>query len=236
MPDLPGFGYSERSPAADHTHEANALLMLELLDRLGIERAAVLGHSVGAAIALRIAARAPERVAAMILAGGPGRNPELPAWMGPLLTVVAPSLVESRGGQRRLFRWAMARGAAVDESAIDTALREASVQGHAATLVTMLVGTRSGPLPDAGTLDVPVLVITGAADRYFPPERARALAGELPTAEVLVVDGAGHLVFEERPEQTAAAILDFLRRRDTQPVAVEEHPGSERSMVKERRR
>ncbi|MGH2603480.1 MAG: alpha/beta fold hydrolase, partial [Dehalococcoidia bacterium] len=102
-PDLPGFGYSDRSPAADYSHEAQAAFLVDLLDRLGVQQTAVAGHSIGAAISLRLAAAAPERVAALILVNGPGdQDPVAPRWSRPAVTVLAPILGESR----RFYRWA----------------------------------------------------------------------------------------------------------------------------------
>lgn len=217
-PDLPGFGYSERSPDSDHSHEANAGLMLELLDRLGISSVAVLGHSVGAAIALRMATTAPSRVTALILVGGPGRDPALPRWTRPLLTVAVPPAVESRRGQRWLNQSAMARGARVDETTVSSYLREARVQGHAATLMAMLTQTRYGPAPNLADVRMPALVISGAADRYFSPSCAEELASGLPSAELRIVEDAGHLVLEERPEVAAESILAFLRASGVPPA------------------
>lgn len=210
MPDLPGFGYSERSPAADHSHLANAELMLELLDRLGVGHAAVLGHSVGAAVAVRMAATAAERVPVLILVSGPGRDPALPRWTEPILALTAPPLVESRRGQRWLNQAAMARSNRVDEATIAAYHREARVRGHAATLVAMIARTRFGPPPDLQTLQPPVLVITGDGDRYFPPAKARKLAKDLPAAAVSIIADAAHLALEEQPGVAARTVLDFL--------------------------
>ena len=69
-PDLPGYGRSERDPDADHSHEAQARVVAALLDHLGVRGAAVLGHSIGAAVALRLAAARPDLAAMLILAGG----------------------------------------------------------------------------------------------------------------------------------------------------------------------
>jgi magnesium chelatase accessory protein len=210
MPDLPGFGYSERSPDADHSHQANAELLLDLLDHLEVGRAAVLGHSVGAAVALRIAATATERVAALILASGPSRDPALPRWMEPILALAAPPLVESRRAQRWLNQAAMAPAGRVDEATIASYHREARVRGHAATLVAMLARTRFGPAPNLQVLRSPILIMTGESDRYFPPTRARTLAEELPAAGVSIIEDAAHLALEEQAEAAAGAMLRFL--------------------------
>ena len=211
-PDLPGFGGSERDPHADHSYEALASLFLELTRRLDVERFAVLGHSIGAAIALRMAAASPDRVERLVLAGGPGRPATLPAPLAPLLTLLAPLLVESRRGVRWLTRSAMAGGAEPDPAVIDAYLAAARVRGHAATLVSMLTGVRHGPQPALATIRTPTLVITGAQDGYMPPRRAAALAAAMPNAEVAIAPGAAHLLFEEQPVFCADRIRAFLER------------------------
>ena len=67
--DLKGFGYSERPVASDYSLTAQARLVGGLMDHLGISRAAVLGHSMGGAIALRLATISPEKVDRLILVG-----------------------------------------------------------------------------------------------------------------------------------------------------------------------
>jgi magnesium chelatase accessory protein len=215
-PDLPGFGGSERDPHADHSYDALARLQLDLLDRLGIERVAVLGHSIGAAIALRMAARAPNRLTALVLAGGPGRPATVPGVVRPLATVLVPPIVESRRGIRLLTHLAMAPGAAPDPALVDAFQQQSRVKGHAATLVAMLTRTRHAPPPNPAEIKTPTLLLTGVRDGYMPPGRARALAAAMPRARAITVPGAAHLLFDEQPAICAAHIRAHVRdSRDT---------------------
>jgi pimeloyl-ACP methyl ester carboxylesterase len=65
--DLKGFGYSERPAGGDSSQTAQAALVERVMDLLGIERAAVVGHSMGGAIAMRLALARPERVSRLVL-------------------------------------------------------------------------------------------------------------------------------------------------------------------------
>ena len=225
VPDLPGFGYSDRSPAADHSYETQAVLLHELLDRLEVERAAVLGHSTGAALAVRMAAARPERVVALILAGGPGEyDATFPRLTRPLLALALPLAVESRWAVRWLNRLAMASPRRLDERTVERHLDAARVPGHAATLLTILTATRHGPPPPPEALTLPVLLLAGSADRYLPPVRARSLARTLPDGRAVVVPAAGHLLLEDQPEASAAAIRAFL-----DPIAPARDPRTNRS-------
>lgn len=62
-------------------------------------------------------------------------------------------------------------------------------------------------------LDVPALIVWGGQDRFAGPKMARRFHDELPGSELVVLDGAGHFVWEDEPEATARALVDFLERR-----------------------
>jgi pimeloyl-ACP methyl ester carboxylesterase len=160
-PDLPGWGYSERAPNADHSHAAHAALMLELLDRLGVGKLMVIGHGTGAAIAIRMALAAPDRIIALMLSGRHEQEPSIHPWFWPVLVPVLPLLIETRRGQRLLQWTANGRGHRIDEQLITSHLEEAHTFGHAATFFAILTATRRSPSLDLDSLSVPKLVIAG---------------------------------------------------------------------------
>jgi pimeloyl-ACP methyl ester carboxylesterase len=61
-------------------------------------------------------------------------------------------------------------------------------------------------------MDVPTLVLHGTEDLAVSPENARLLAERIPGAELVLLEGAGHLYHSEQAEAADAAVLDFLRR------------------------
>ena len=208
--DLPGFGDAalegEQAPWSD---------VLETMDALGIDRAAVVGNSFGGAIALRLAVVAPERVAALALVSAP--PPDLEP--GPELQAAweAEESALERGDVDA------AVGAVVDawlRAGPPGALREhvAAMQRRA-----FEVQLAAGDLPEAedpleadpdalARLDVPALVAVGVLDMPDFVSGAEALARLLPRARHVLIPGAGHLAPLEQPEAFRELLLGFLGR------------------------
>jgi pimeloyl-ACP methyl ester carboxylesterase len=205
--DLPGFG-----DASDRGYAPHAAV-LDTMDAHDVERAALVGNSFGGAVALRVAAVAPDRVTSMVLVSAPAPDaepsPELEAvWeaeesaleRGDLDGAVA-AVVEA---------WTLA--------AAPSGLRDriAEMQRH-----TYELRARGGesmsdddPLePDSSalsTLEVPALVAVGELDMRDFQLSAEALAEQLPQGRLMVIPGAGHIAPLEQPESFRQLVLDHL--------------------------
>lgn len=223
--DLRGFG---ETPAETGDYDPVADVW-ELLDSLGIERAALVGASYGGKLALAAAARHPERVTALALlaSGLPGRAPsaELRAWgaredalleaddlegavalnvdtwLGPDATPGTRAAVADM--QRHAFRIQLAA-----EAAAETAEPSLPAANEAEAAAEQIPPT--APTFDLSGITAPALAITGAHDFADYREIAVALADLLPNARHLDLDWAGHLPSLERPEEVSALLLDFL--------------------------
>ncbi|MEU7508944.1 alpha/beta fold hydrolase [Streptomyces lavendulae] len=222
--DLRGFG---ETPAKTGDYDPVADVW-ELLDSLGIERAALVGASYGGKLALAAAARHPERVTALALlaSGLPGRAPsaELRAWgaredalleaddlegavalnvetwLGPDATPGTRAAVADM--QRHAFRIQLAAEAAAETAEPSV---PAANEAEAAEQIPP-----TAPTFDLSGIAAPALAITGAHDFADYREIAVALADLLPNARHLDLDWAGHLPSLERPEEVTALLLDFL--------------------------
>ncbi|WP_433854927.1 alpha/beta fold hydrolase [Streptomyces kronopolitis] len=146
------------------------------LRALGLERVLLIGHSLGAAAALLVAADQPELVARLVLEEA---VPPLPA--------DPPQEVPAQPPGPATFDW-QAKVAAVAE-------RNAPDPGWWAAVARVTA---------------PTLVIAGGESGHIPQEHLTALAERLPEARLVTVEGAGHLVHEERPGEFLAAVTSFL--------------------------
>lgn len=199
--DLPGFGQTPMlAPGAGTADYAEALAI-----RLPSDRPAILiGHSFGARVALRYAARHPDRLRALILIAGAG----LKRRRGPVFRIRAFLL-------RLLGR--LARG--IDRLS-GTRLNEAykmrfgSADYRAAgPLRPTFVATVNEDLSEiAASIEIPVLLIYGAEDRETPPEFGRRYHALMPRSELHVLAGFGHLdILGPGRFQCAHLIAEFLK-------------------------
>ncbi|WP_405856878.1 alpha/beta hydrolase [Streptomyces sp. NBC_00090] len=205
--DLRGFG--DTPVDARHTHAED---VRDLLDHLGVDRAAVVGSSFGGRVALEFAARHPGRVSALALlaSGIPGMQPseELRAW-GDREDAMLDAGHLDAAVELNVDTWL---GPEADEAA-RALVRE--MQRHAFE-VQLAAPEEFGPVDPGVTpdelarIEVPALVAVGAHD--VPDFRAVAdrLAGLLPAARRIDLDWAGHLPALERPDETARLLVDFL--------------------------
>jgi 3-oxoadipate enol-lactonase len=167
-----------------------------LLDELGINRAILLGHSMGGWTVGSFASQHPERVAALVLSASPGGLLP-PERHRELVEAGAPEIPDVDGPAPDL---------AFLEEAIAELNRDAPPDWD--TVRPIL-----DDLPlDATTVresDIPVLVVVGEADPFMPTPAVEAVAERLG-AEVAVIEDAAHSVYFEQPEAFNRAVLDFL--------------------------
>ena len=214
--DLFGYGYSTRDPDADYSITGQAHLVSAVMARLGIQRAAVIGHSMGGAVAMRLAIGHPERVGRLILvdsvsAGqmrrgrGPGRL------LRPLLPVIATLTLHRESFRMRALRSAAHDPAFATPNVAEGYFRPMRVAGHLRAQGIMFSQRgRDEPL-DPSTVRKPTLILWGEHDRWLPLSHGEALARLIPGARLVPVPSAGHLPLEEQPAFCNRRVLEFLR-------------------------
>ena len=186
----------------------------DLLAHLGVNNAHVLGASLGGFVAQELALSRPELVAGLVLVstghGGRGQERMSAGAMGKMLGLGA--LNPKQAARRGLEGATSARYRAEnpDEFEMIVQKRLEDSPSPASYNAQALAGSRFDHSGDVGRITSPTLVIHGAEDRYVPPANARALAEAVPGARLLVLEGAGHLVFIERAAEVNRGVLAFL--------------------------
>ncbi len=215
VPDRPGWdGVSAPAGVA-----GNGRAILALLDRLGIERATLAGHSFGGAIACWMAASAPERVAGLVLAA-PAANQDslftLDQWLAtPVLGALAAATLLGGAGlvlTSPHARQAVAERAGMPEVYLRTVARSLrDPRAWRAFAVEQRALLRELPAlePRLAQITAPTRILIGSADRVVPVRAAARLAEQIPSAALSVVPGAGHLLPVFYPERVAGALLEL---------------------------
>jgi pimeloyl-ACP methyl ester carboxylesterase len=203
--DLPGFGDAPVEPGPQAPWDD----VVATMEELGVERAAVVGNSFGAAVALRVAVVAPERVSALVLVSTP-----MPA--EPSEQLAAAWAAEEEALDRGDIDAAAAAVAEAWTRPGPVRERVEAMQRRAFELQLAAGEVEDAPDPveeDPESLvriRVPVLAAAGAADMPDFLAGAQTLAQVVPGARSVVIDGAGHLVPLEAPDAFRELVAGFL--------------------------
>ncbi len=224
VPDLFGHGMSAK-PVGDYSLGAHAATLRDLLDRLGIDRVTLVGHSLGGGIAMQFCYLFPERVERLVLVatGGLGRtvSPLLRSATLPGAEWVLPLLASQwvRGGVDAVGRVLSLTGWRAGADARIAWEGFASLS-DADSRRAFLATTRAVMDPGGQTISahdhlpvlepVPTLVVWGARDRLIPAGHAERARTAFAGARVEVFEDAGHFPHLEEPERFAAVLSDFM--------------------------
>lgn len=211
-PDLPGHGFT--TPLPRPTLPAMARAVAALTAALGLPPAMIVGHSAGAAIALRLTLdAAPLPVVAFngALLPFPGLAAKLfPSlarllFVNPLVPQIAARQARSRATVARFL--ARATGSALDARGIDLYARLFAQPGHVAGALGMMANWDLAALAaDFGRVAAPLLLVYGDRDAAVPPSVARRVARSIAGAATRALPGLGHLAHEEQPQAAVATI------------------------------
>jgi pimeloyl-ACP methyl ester carboxylesterase len=226
--DLPGFGSSSKPATGPYTARWFADTVVDLMDRLMIDRAHIVGNSMGGRVALEVALREPERVGALALL--------CPAvafvkrGYHPIVRIARPELAFLPHKFRRAMVSSTFHGLFHDTDALDPYVSDVVIDefqrlyASPSARFAFLSAARNiyldkpfgkhGFYSRLADLERPALFVWGSHDTLIPPGFKRHVAEWLPRAEQIVLDGCGHVPQVERPDQTNGLIRRFLAQSD----------------------
>ncbi len=224
--DRPGFGYSERPRTRVWTPMAQARLLRRAILSLGITEATVLGHSLGAQVALSLALLDPTMVKSLVLASGyyfPTARLDVPLFAGPAIPVVgdvmrytvSPALtsVLLPAMYKKIFAPNPVPDRFEAEFPHPLVLRPWQLRAASADN-TMMIPFAAELQHRYGELHVPVTVICGTEDQVTDFDRqSRRLHEMLPGSRFVPVPGAGHMVHHVATERVAEAVEQAAAER-----------------------
>jgi pimeloyl-ACP methyl ester carboxylesterase len=216
--DRPGFGHSDRPRNVVWTPDAQAELIKRALERLGISRAIVLGHSWGASVAVALALKFPQLVSGLVLASGyyyPTLRPDVVALSAPAVPVAGDVLGHTLSPVISRLMWPLMMAQIFGPRTVpakfagfpkEMALRPSQIRASAEESALMI--------PDAfhfrdqyANLSMPVAIIAGEEDRLIDIDKQSArLHSEVSQSRFHRVPGAGHMIHQTATSRVMAAI------------------------------
>ena len=201
-----------------------------VLDDVLVERAVIIGHSMGVQVALETYRRHAERVAGLVLVCGAPSHPlrtfrgsrALEEWLPTIRRWIhrAPGIINrlTRAVLPTQFAYEVASRLEIRRELIEPSdfwpYLEGMARIDARLFVAMLSSAGSHSAEDLlPRVMVPTLVVAGGRDGFTPPERSRSIAAAIPHAELLEIPDASHTAPIEHPHVVNLAIRDFLARR-----------------------
>jgi pimeloyl-ACP methyl ester carboxylesterase len=218
--DMKGFGFTAKPAGGDYRVEAQAALVVGLMDELKIERAVLVGSSLGGGVALAAAIDYPERVGGLVLVDsaaftdprGASLAPSYVNWPYVGAAVTALALTSDglvRDGLRKSFH---DQSKVTDERVAAYYLPLTTRAGQRAARLVRQQRHMARVEQLLGKVTQPALLIWGAEDRLILLEEGRRLRAALPDARLVVFESCGHLPQEEMPERFAREVLAFAAR------------------------
>ena len=233
--DLPGFGLTgpfggEYAPD-DYRGDSYTRFVLDLLDKLQLQRVVIGGNSLGGEVAWRTAFLAPQRVAALVLVDATGL-PLAPESM-PLGSRLARIPILNHVGQWVLPRSLVEKRvtnvygdpAKVSPELVDRYFELTLREGNRRALVQRIQALVPGQDAERiATLKLPTLILWGGRDHLIPPEIGRRTQQQIAGSRLVVFDDLGHVPQEEDPARTVAPVREFLAQLAPNAAAVVASP------------
>ncbi|MDC4223945.1 MAG: alpha/beta hydrolase [Candidatus Manganitrophus sp.] len=218
IPDLIGYGYSDKRDCFDRSIARQAEGIDAWMEKIGIERATFVGHDIGGGVALRLATLFPRRVSALCLMNSVSYD----AW--PIEAMLQLGHPETR---RRLSAWTagllmkqvlkMGFASSPSPDLLDGLLAPYATEVGKLSLIRNAVSLNTNQtieiIPLLQRIAAPTLILWGEEDRFQPVGYGERLAWDIPGARLVRIKQARHFVMIDRPDEVRGHLLAFLSGR-----------------------
>ena len=221
--DLPGFGFSGKPAAASYTTEWLAEQLIAYLDASGIERAVLVGNSLGGYVSTEVALLRPARVLALVLLAASGlpeaytddESGEVQPWALKLLRLPLGAALLRLLPIRDLLRQGLLPAYYDSSLLTDERLQiwHAALKtrnGMLAYLTRRGLSVPESRVERVKMLRAPTLILQGDSDRMVPPVTAERYHELLPRSELVMLEQVGHMIQEEQPERVIKEISRWV--------------------------
>ena len=209
--DLPGFGLSAKPVDYDYRGPNQARTVSAFIHALGLKRTIIGGHSLGGAIALRVAVEEPEVIGLLLMNPGIISTgvPAITEYLFFPLPRLSAKQFTDRAFREQFLKLSFVDQSVVTSEVIDDLMLATRSEGYMAGTTSMMGQYESAS--EVTLLDqvkVPTVIVWGEKDRNKTPEELAALRAGLRNSSVVAVPGAGHYVHEEDPDAVAKGVID----------------------------
>jgi len=222
-PNLPGYGQTDR-PDIAYTNDYYVQFVCDFMEAAGLERAALVGISMGGGISIGMTLEYPERVDRLVLVDSYGLQRKAPMHLLSALTVKTPGLIpltwkwlsSSRGMMKASLKSLIQRPQSLTGELIDELWEEARRPRSGDAFYSYQKsevqwgGTRTCFMDRLDQIEVPTLIIHGEKDSLVPLECSREAARRIPNAELKILPGCGHWPQRDHPEEFNRVLAAFL--------------------------
>jgi len=217
--DLPGFGLTGPNPSDDYSMAGYDHFLHAFLDSLGVGKISLAGNSLGGNIAWSYALEYPDQVEKLILidASGYPRTTELPfvfrlakmPVLNKIITLITPKFLVRKSLEEVYFD-----DSKITDSLVTRYFKMTLRRGNRQALVQRIQQSAkdSALYKRIPELKMPVLIMWGRQDQWLPLGEAYRFQDDIPRAQLIVFDKAGHVPMEEIPDRTVRVAEQFLSR------------------------
>ena len=217
-PDLPGFGASDVKPAGSPLPLWYAQKMGQFIEALGLQRAHIVGNSLGGLVALRLAVEEPKKVDRLVLMGTAGTLPVFSVYPTPAIQTLTSFYDGPGPSKERLQGFVdqfVYKPDEITDDLIDQRM-ETAMQPHIVETPPMRFNPKTDVYEeiwrDARLTRLPheTMMIWGREDRVNPMDMAFVLLKQIPHARLYVLPQCGHWAQWEHPDEFNSVTLNFL--------------------------